>query len=208
MGGLENLRYEKYVQELIAGKTQRQAYREAFPRSKNWKDKTVDSKASDLLKNGDDGKVLERYNELRDRLVKESEDECIAKAKDVLKELTLVGFSNAADYAKVVEREAYTEVNGKTVPLLDAEGNPMKYRTVELELTENLTEEQQKALSVIKKGRDGLEQKPCDKLKALELLGRYLGMWNDKMNVSGSVEVNNPFEGLTTDQLKKMIDDG
>lgn len=50
--------------------------------------------------------------------------------------------------------------------------------------------------------------KLADKLKALELLGRHLGMWNDKMQVSGQIDTNNPYAGLTTEELKKLIDGG
>ena len=52
---------EKYVQGLVAGLSQRQAYREAYPNSMDWKDRTVDSRASELLKKSN---VLGRYNEL------------------------------------------------------------------------------------------------------------------------------------------------
>ena len=52
---------EKYVQGLVAGLSQRQAYREAYPNSIDWKDRTVDSRASELLKKSN---VLGRYNEL------------------------------------------------------------------------------------------------------------------------------------------------
>jgi phage terminase small subunit len=52
---------EKYVQGLVAGLSQRQAYIEAYPNAKNWKESTVDSRASETLKNS---KVLGRYNEL------------------------------------------------------------------------------------------------------------------------------------------------
>lgn len=124
----------------------------------------------------------------------------------VLKELAIIAFSNAADYASVIEKDAMVEVNGVTVPLEDADGNPIKYRTVEPVLTSELTEEQKKALSVIKKGRDGFEVKPYDKVRALELLGKHLGMWTEKVEVSG--EMSNPFEGLTTDELKKLINNG
>ena len=53
---------EKYVRELVKGKTQRVAYRAAYPSSKKWKDSVVDNKASILLKNE---KVLDRYKELQ-----------------------------------------------------------------------------------------------------------------------------------------------
>lgn len=113
----------------------------------------------------------------------------------VLRELAIIAFSNAADYASVVEKEVEVEA-----------GNPVKYRTVEPVLTETLTEAQKKALAVIKKGRDGFEVKPYDKVRALELLGKHLGMFTEKVDLTG--QVNNPMAGLTTEELKKLINDG
>lgn len=53
---------EKFVQNLIAGMSQREAYRKAFPSAEKWKDATVDSKASELFGNDE---ILERYRELQ-----------------------------------------------------------------------------------------------------------------------------------------------
>ena len=102
----------------------------------------------------------------------------------VLRELANIAFSNAADYASVIEKQAMIEVEGNMIPILDEDGEPVMYRTVEPALTENLTDEQKRALAVIKKGRDGFEVKPYDKLRALELLGRHLGMWVEKVEVT------------------------
>lgn len=124
----------------------------------------------------------------------------------VLRELAIIAFSNAADYASVVEKQATVEVEGTVVPLFDEEGNPQMYRTVEPVLTSDLTEDQKKALAVIKKGRDGFEVKPYDKVRALELLGKHLGMFTEKVDLTG--QVSNPFAGLSTEDLKKLIDDG
>lgn len=124
----------------------------------------------------------------------------------VIKELAIIAFSNAADYAAVVEREMSMEVDGHMIKILDDDGNPLMYRTVEPVLTAELTDEQRRALSVIKKGRDGFEVKPYDKVRALELLGKHLGMFQDKVEVTG--EINNPMAGLTTEELKKLIEDG
>ena len=124
----------------------------------------------------------------------------------VLLELANIAFSNAADYAAVVEKEAMAEVDGNMIPLFDEDGNPVKYRTVEPVLTADLTESQKRALSVIKKGRDGFEIKPYDKIRALELLGKHLGMFTEQVKVTG--DVNNPMAGLTTEELKKLIYDG
>lgn len=62
MKPLENARHEAYIQYLIGGMSQRQAYLTAFPNAKKWKPETVDSKASTLFA---DAKVRERYNELQ-----------------------------------------------------------------------------------------------------------------------------------------------
>lgn len=98
----------------------------------------------------------------------------------VLAELMAIASVNATDYARIVEKHATALVDGMQVKLYDASGNPVMYRTVEPILTEELTDVQKKALSVIKQGRDGFEIKPYDKLKVLELLGRHLGMWDKK----------------------------
>jgi len=124
----------------------------------------------------------------------------------VLLELANIAFSNAADYAAVVEKNAMAEVDGNMIPLFDENGDPVKYRTVEPVLTADLTESQKRALSVIKKGRDGFEIKPYDKIRALELLGKHLGMFTEQVKVTG--DVNNPMAGLTTEELKKLIYDG
>ena len=102
----------------------------------------------------------------------------------VIRELALIAFSNATDYARVVEKKMKIEVDGVLVDVLDEDGNPIMYRTVEPVLTEELTEEQKRALAVIKKGRDGLEVKSCDKVKALELLGKHLGIFTDKIEAN------------------------
>nr|DAY41192.1 MAG TPA: Terminase small subunit [Caudoviricetes sp.] len=52
---------ELFVQWIISGLSQRQAYRQAYPSAKKWRDNVVDNKASELLKNGE---VLVRYREL------------------------------------------------------------------------------------------------------------------------------------------------
>ena len=62
MAVLTNPHWEDYVQARAKGLSQRKAYREAYPKSVNWKDNTVDSKASHLEKND---KILARYNELK-----------------------------------------------------------------------------------------------------------------------------------------------
>ena len=98
----------------------------------------------------------------------------------VLQELAAVAFSNATDYV---------EVRDNTVIVKD---------------TASLSDTQIKALSGIKESRGGIEVKLNDKLKALELLGRHLGMFKDKVEVSGIDEEKKKLDDI----LRQMRGDG
>ena len=54
-------RQEKYVRELVKGKSQRQAFRAAYPSSLKWKDATVDKRASEAFNKRE---IQGRYQEL------------------------------------------------------------------------------------------------------------------------------------------------
>ena len=116
----------------------------------------------------------------------------------VVKELAAIAFSNASDFFKVVDKP----ITAGGVPVLDNEGKPRTYKDVEFVNTDKLSEANKKVISSIKQGSNGLEIKLNDKLKALELLGKHLGMFKDKVELSGNV--NNPYEGLTTEQLLRI----
>lgn len=82
---LSNPRHEKYVQELMRGKSQRQAYIAAFPNSAKWKEATVDSRASELYRTS---KVLGRLEELQ----KEAESEAVINRRqrmEILSDMAL-----------------------------------------------------------------------------------------------------------------------
>lgn len=121
------------------------------------------------------------------------------KQDDVVKELANIAFSNITDYVKVVEKEMRIEIDGKLVPVYDEDGSPVKFKTVEPILTDELTEQQKKALAVIQKGRDGFIIKTYDKLQALEKLGKHLGMWNNKDNESTEVQNDGFMDALRSE---------
>jgi phage terminase small subunit len=62
-------RQEKFVQELIKGKSQREAYRAVYG-CKGWKDKSIDNRASKLFNTS---AVMTRYKELHAKAVSKSE---------------------------------------------------------------------------------------------------------------------------------------
>lgn len=71
-----------------------------------------------------------------------------------------------------------------------------------------LTPEQRTCISSIKETKFGIDITFYNKEKALELLGKHLGMFTEKLELKGEVKTNNPFSGLTTEELKELIKNG
>ena len=97
----------------------------------------------------------------------------------IINELSKIGFVNIFDY-------------------LDIKDNQIEFFETDCIPTEKLA-----AVAEIKQNNNGISFKLYDKVKALELLGKHLGMFKDKVEMSANM--NNPFEGLTTEELKKFI---
>lgn len=186
---------EKFVQELIKGKSQREAYKAAYNCSR-MKDTTIDVKASELFSNG---KMRVRYNELHDRLIQEAEDECIVTAKEVIRELKRIGFADIKDFLSYK--------TAKTVVTHDKEtGEPIIDYSQIIEMFDSNEVDGKVIQEVSINSRGVFTFKLYDKMVALDKLGKHLGMFTDKVEISG--QVNNPMEGLTTEELKKLIYDG
>lgn len=79
----------------------------------------------------------------------------------VLQELAKIGFANITDFVTI-------------------EGPYVKIKE-----TASMPQDKLGVIAGIKEGANGIEIKLNDKEKALELIGRHLGMWNDKLDVKG-----------------------
>lgn len=93
----------------------------------------------------------------------------------VVKELARIAFADASDYA-CIETLTYENEDGTVSPV----------QIVSPKDTGALSDDQRAAIAGIKQGANGIEIKLHDKIKALELLGRHIGMFNDKLSLSGS----------------------
>lgn len=185
---------EFFCKEYLVDLNATQAYKRAGYSVKS--DNIAAVEASKLLRNP---KVEDRIKELMEKRSQRTE----VTADKVMAELAAIAFAKGSDFAKVVDEPIIS--HGKYV--IDPDTGKVKtYKTVEVISTDKLPEEKKKAISGIKEGKYGVEVATCDKVKALELLGRHLGMFKDKVEVSGNI--NNPYENLTTEELKKMIRDG
>ena len=81
----------------------------------------------------------------------------------VIQELAAIAFARVTDYVEI-------KSNGSSSMVL-------------IKSTDSLSEKQRRAIAGIKEGANGIEIKLNDKEKALELLGRHLGMWNDRLDL-------------------------
>lgn len=115
--------------------------------------------------------------------------------------------------AEMAEREKRTEITQDRVlreianlAFTDRTGivNLKKNRVIIRDF-EELTPEQRACVAGVKETKYGIEVSFYNKEKALEMLGRHLGMFNDKVKIDGEMTVNNPLQGLTTEELKKLI---
>lgn len=189
---------EKYVQELIKGKSQREAYRIAFPASTKWLNKSVDERASALLA---DSKVLSRYNTLKDRLIKEAEDDCIITAKQVLQELANIALANGTDFAEITENE---------YPRKDKDGNLTGeagvYSRVELFPTSALDKAKRSAIAGIEQTATGIKVKQHDKVKALELLGKHLKLFTEVTEIGNKDNEAFKIQDMSLEDKLKIIE--
>ena len=99
----------------------------------------------------------------------------------VIQELAAIGFARATDYAKIVPGDGVDFVS-----------------------TEELTESQKAAVVSIKETQNGTEIRLADKLKALELIGKHLGMFDRNTNGIDQEIEDDPL----TKSIEKVISDG
>ena len=118
----------------------------------------------------------------------------------VLLELARIAFADSTDYVRIVSTPYPTTV-------VDEDGEVQQViqnvQRVELIDTKRIPPDKRAAISGIKEGKHGIELKLYDKLRALELIGRHLGMYNDNLQITGKVDT-----GQLDNVLKQLRGDG
>ncbi|MCK8059725.1 MULTISPECIES: terminase small subunit [unclassified Fusibacter] len=182
----ENLtvKEELFVQELINGSSQRQAYKDAGYKTDTMDDELIDKKASEVFNRAH---VKERYDAYRNRVIKEAEDDCIITAKEVLQELKSIAMDDINNYV------SYQTVLIKVGETKDGECIYEQRTVVQLNDLENIDTKNIKELKVLKDGRIFLKLYPRD--DALEKLGRHLKLFVDRIEATVDSELIVRLEG-------------
>ena len=123
--------------------------------------------------------IKARYKELIEKAAKRAE----IKAEDILAEYKAIAFANGTDYAEI------------------------KNGYVKLKDTEDLDEYKKKAISSIEETKFGISVKTHDKMKALEMLAKYVGLLeNDKEDKNEIPTIN--LNIVDNTNLKEVMKEG
>lgn len=184
-----NSRQKEFCRQLIIHKwNQKQAAIAA-----GYSPKTAESQASRLLTNV-------KVNEYLNKVVEEDLGMLKAQIRhQVLSELNIISKANITNDVNVVTKEIEE-------PVIDKDGKPTgetEIRTHQVvEINDTKLSSQSAAIASIKQDSKGaIEIKYHDKIKALDLLGKYGGLWTDKMEISGKIETENKNLNINTSDL-------
>lgn len=161
---------KKFADEYLIDLNATRAYKAAYKSVKN--DNSAMAGASRMLRN------VKVATYIEEKMAERAERTEI-KQDDVVKELAKIGFAQITDYVEV------QNING--------------FEKVIIKPTDEIEKEKIGAIAGIKEGRNGIEIKMNDKVKALELLGKHLGMFTDKQEIKAQISYE--------DYLSKLDDD-
>ncbi|EXG84100.1 phage terminase, small subunit [Clostridium sp. ASBs410] len=164
-----------FADEYLIDLNATRAYKVAYPRVK--KDETARANSSRMLTNANVAVYVEKRMKDREKRTEITQDM-------VLKELAKIGFADVTDFVTIE--------------------NQGSYKAVQVKPTDDMPGDKLGAIAGIKEGANGIEIKLNDKGKALELIGRHLGMFKDKLEVSGTLET----EKTKLDDLIKQMRGG
>lgn len=165
--GLTN-NQELFCQELMKGKSQRQAYLSAYPRSQKWKPSNVDSKASQLIKTD---KVSARLKELRE----EQQDDVSRIREKIIDTYETILKADIGDFYTVMQ---------------DEQGN------ITLEIVD-LAKVDTRAIQEITFVNGGkVKIKLYSKTDAAKGLENLLGLNEQKVDAEVIIKVSDEFEGM------------
>jgi len=149
---------EAFATGIASGLSQADAYRAAYPRSAKWKDEAVWQQSSRLAAHSE---VYSRVKELGAKAAAANE----VTVERIVRELALIAFGN--------KRSVMAWGPGGVV----------------LKDSETLTDDEAAQVLEVKETTSAtggsLSLKTHDKVKALELLGKHVGMFTDKVELTG-----------------------
>lgn len=187
---------EKFVDGILEGKTQYQAYIDAYPRAKTYKRKSIDELASNLMKNI---KIKSRLQELgwKDKTeVMITRKNMIKRIEKVMQlheeEMERIQQAYQADKQRVME-----EISGWMKLLNQPNMDNKAVQSQINQLTQKLIQmEKQRTLNSV--NTSGI-------LKAADRINRMMGFDITKVEITTQDEEREEMEKLSADELRQLI---
>ena len=174
-------------QYLKLGMNGTQAYLDVYKSCK--KESTARTNASRLLTNAN---IQEYIKKLQEKV----EEKAIVSIEDIVKELSAIAFVDRTKISRNVRNKIMVDEDNSGTKREYFEDNVIFTETSELD------DETRKVIAGYKKTQSGFAIETYDKLKALELLGKYLGMFKDDAPVINNIV--NPYANLSEEELRKL----
>lgn len=167
-----------------------QAYLKVYKSCK--KEETARANASRLLTNAN---IQEYINELQE----EVKEKAVVSIEMIVDELTAIAFTDRTKISANVRNR---------ILLQEEDGTKKEYfeNNVIFRETSELDERTRKVIAGYKKTQSGFAVETYDKMKALELLGKYLGMFKDDQPTINN-NIINPYANLSEEELRKLAGD-
>lgn len=125
--------------------------------------------------------------------------------ESIMQELAAVGFARATDFVHVeTEPASKLGIHPITGEVINVPGG--FYQTVRITNTAELPEEKAAALAGVKQGANGIEVKLHDKVRALELLGKAVGLFDNNRDTPTEI-TNNLFEAIVESAQEELETD-
>lgn len=187
---------KRFCDEYLIDLNATRAYKVAYPRCK--KDETANAASSRMLRNV---KVQEYISEKQ----KEIEERTEITQDKVIKELANIAFFNIKNiYNNNGTLKAIKDIDEETIRAISSVKVLQKAGAMKISIN---MEGKDNEVPIEHIQEQTIEFKTNDKVKALELLGRHLGMFKEKVTIDGNVNTNNPFSGMSTEELRKILNE-
>lgn len=127
------------------------------------------------------------------------------KGEDVVRRLAQIAFADVTDVVQVEESESgqfYEKKETKDGPVME----PVGSNRVVITATEMWGEQHRAAVHKIKQGRDGIEVAFSDQVKALEILAKHFGLFEEQTKIHADNLIVVPAKNGDVDDWQKQAE--
>ena len=187
---------KRFCNEYLIDLNATRAYKVAYSRCK--KDETANAASSRMLRNV---KVQEYISEKQREIEKRTE----VTQDMVIKELANIAFFNIKNiYNGNGTLKAVKDIDEETIRAISSVKVLQKAGAMKINIDMDGKDNE---VPIEHIQEQTIEFKTNDKVKALELLGKHLGMFKEKVTIDGNINTNNPFSGMSTEELRKILNE-